>query len=181
MALPASISTCTITGTYVDLLGNPVRGSLVIEPQTVIKEKTANKIVMPVNINKILDANGSFSTVLPVTSDPDVTPQPFIYTFTENFTGGRTFQISLPISVAGTTQNLADLLPAVSSSESASYTTVDQYQSLLTRYTTAEGVRVIIIGADVYESDTISYANDTAVASDEIAQFTVRSMLMMGV
>jgi hypothetical protein len=181
MALPASLSTCTITGTYVDLLGNPVRGSLVIEPQTIIKEKADNKIIMPVNINKVLDANGSFTTVLPVTSDTDVIPQPFIYTFVENFSGGRTFQIALPLSVAGTTQNLADLLPAVSAAESASYTTVDQYVSLLSRYTTAEGVRVIVVGADVYESNTISYATATATAADEIAQFTVRSMLMMGV
>ena len=181
MALPASLSTCTIAGTYVDLLGNPVRGSLVIEPQTIIKEKADNKIIMPVHINKVLDANGSFSTVLPVTTDTDVTPQPFIYTITENFTGGRTFQISLPLSVAGTTQNLADLLPAVSSAEAASYTTTDQYQALLTRYNTAEAVRVIVVGADTYEADTISDTAATQFATDEIAQFTVRSMLMMGV
>lgn len=181
MALPTSLSTCTITGTYVDLLGNPVRGSVVIEPQTILKEKTDNKIMMPVSINKTLDANGTFTTVLPVTSDPDVTPQPFIYTFVENFTGGRTFQIALPLSVAGTTQNLADLLPAVTSAESASYTTTDQYQALLTRYNTAESVRVIVVDADDYETNTIAYASATATAADEIAQFTVRSMLVMGV
>ena len=58
MALPASLSTCTVTGTYVDLLGNPVRGSLLFEPQTILKEKTANVIIMPVHINKVLDASG---------------------------------------------------------------------------------------------------------------------------
>jgi hypothetical protein len=42
MALPASLSTVTVAGTYVDLLGNPVRGSITIEPQTILKEKTAN-------------------------------------------------------------------------------------------------------------------------------------------
>jgi hypothetical protein len=41
MALPTSLSTATITGTYVDLLGNPVRGSLTFEPQTILKEVTA--------------------------------------------------------------------------------------------------------------------------------------------
>jgi len=134
MALPASLSTVTITGTYVDLLGNPVRGSVTFEPQTILKEKTLNVHVMPVHIVKTLDATGSFSTTLPVTSDTDVTPQPFIYTVVENFTSGREFQISLPISVAGTTQNLADLLPTLAPSEASLYISLDSYQALLTRY-----------------------------------------------
>jgi hypothetical protein len=181
MALPASLSTCTVTGTYVDLLGNPVRGSLIFEPQTIIKEKTANVIIMPVHINKVLDASGFLSITLPVTSDTDVTPQPFIYTVIENFTGGRTFEIALPLSVAGTTQNLADLLPAVTQSESASYMTTDQYQALLTRYSTAEGVRVILVDAEDYEANAQVYAAATTAAATELEQFTVRSMLLMGV
>ena len=181
MALPASLSTCTITGTYVDLLGNPVRGSILFEPQTIIKEKTLNVIIMPVHINKELDASGSFTITLPVTSDTDVTPQPFIYILSESFTGGRTFEIALPLSVAGTTQNLADLLPAVTQAESASYITTDQYQALLTRYTAAEGVRVILVDAEDYEANAQVYAAATTAAATELAQFTVQSMLLMGV
>jgi hypothetical protein len=181
MALPASLSTCTVTGTYVDLLGNPVRGSLIFEPQTIIKEKTANVIIMPVHINKELDASGSLTITLPVTSDTDVTPQPFIYTVVENFAGGRTFEIALPLSVAGTTQNLADLLPAVTQAESASYMTTDQYQALLTRYSTAEGVRVILIDAEDYEANAQAYAAATTAAANELEQFTVRSLFLMGV
>lgn len=181
MALPASLSTCTVTGTYVDLLGNPVRGSLLFEPQTILKEKTANVIIMPVHINKILDASGSFTITLPVTSDTDVTPQPFIYTIIENFAGGRTFEIALPLSVAGTTQNLADLLPAVSAAEAASYITTDQYQALLTRYSAAEGIRVILVDAEDYEANAQAYADATTAAATELEQFTVRSMFLMGV
>ena len=96
MALPASLSTVTVIGTYVDLQGNPVRGSLIITPQTILKETAANVIIIPVKIQKTFDATGSFSVVLPVTSDTDVAPIPFIYTLEENFSGGRTFQISLP-------------------------------------------------------------------------------------
>jgi len=100
MALPASLSTCTVVGTYVDLIGNPVRGSINFTPQTILKETTANVIIIPVVIQKTFDATGSFSVTLPVTSDTDVTPQPFIYTIEENFTGGRTIEIALPLSVA---------------------------------------------------------------------------------
>ena len=84
MALPASLSTCTVVGTYVDLVGNPVRGSINFTPQTILKETTANVIIIPVVIQKTFDSTGSFSVVLPVTSDTDVTPQPFIYTIEEN-------------------------------------------------------------------------------------------------
>lgn len=181
MALPTSLSTATIIGTYVDLIGNPVRGSLTFAPQTILKETTQDIIIMPVHIVKTLDATGSFSITLPVTSDSDVTPQPFIYDITENFSGGREFQIALPLSVAGTTQNLADLLPAVDSTTAASYVTTDQYQALLTRYTDAEGIRVIVVDAEDYEANALAYSTSATTAANEIASFTVKSLLLMGV
>ena len=181
MALPASLSTVTVTGTYVDLIGNPVRGSLTFEPQTIIKEKTANVIIMPVSILKTLDATGSFTVTIPVTSDTDVTPQPFIYTITENFTAGRTIQIALPLSVAGTTQNLADLLEALSEAEAASYITTDLYQGLLTRYNDASGIREIVVNASDYESNAQSYASAASNAASAVANFTANQLMMMGV
>ena len=181
MALPGSLSTCTVQGTYVDLSGNPVRGSINFTPQTILKETAANVIIIPVVIQKTFDATGSFSVVLPVTSDTDVTPQPFIYTIEENFTGGRTIEIALPLSVAGTTQNLADLLPALDSVEAASYVTLDQYQALLTRYNDAEDIRVLVVDADESAADAEAYAADAASAADEIALFNAKQMMLMGV
>lgn len=181
MALPTSLSTATIVGTYVDLIGNPVRGSLTFAPQTILKETTQNMIIMPTHIVKTLDASGSFTVTLPVTSDTDVTPQPFIYTITENFSGGREFQIALPLSVANTTQNLADLLPALDSASAAAYVTTNQYQALLTRYNTAEGIRVIVVNASTYSANAQVYATAATAAANELASFTVKSLLFMGV
>lgn len=181
MALPASLSTCTVIGTYVDLIGNPVRGSLNITPQTILKETTANVIIIPVVIQKTFDATGSFSVVLPVTSDTDVTPQPFIYTFEENFTGGRTIELALPLSVAGTTQNLADLLPALLSTEAASYVTLDQYQALLTRYNDAESIRVLVVDAEEEVDDAESYADDASKAAITLSTYNSNQLMMMGV
>ena len=181
MALPASLSTCTVVGTYVDLSGNPVRGSLNITPQTILKETTANVIIIPVVIQKTFDATGSFTVVLPVTSDTDVTPQPFIYTFEENFTGGRTIELALPLSVAGTTQNLADLLPALESAEAASYVSVDQYQALLTRYNNAESIRVLVVDADEEADDADSYATDALNAANTLSAYNTNQLMMMGV
>ena len=181
MALPASLSTCTVVGTYVDLVGNPVRGSINFTPQTILKEVTANVILIPVVIQKTFDSTGSFSVVLPVTSDTDVTPQPFIYTMEENFTGGRTIQISLPLSVAGTTQNLADLLPALSSADAASYVSVDAYQALLARYNDAEGIRVIVVDADEYVDDAETYASDASKAAGSLSNYNSNQFMLMGV
>lgn len=181
MALPASLSTVTVTGTYVDLIGNPVRGSITFEPQTILKETTLNVIIMPVHILKTLDATGSFTITIPVTSDTDVTPQPFVYTITENFTSGRTFQIALPLSVAGTTQNLADLLTALSETEAASYITTDQYQGLLTRYNDASGIREIVVNASDYEGNAQAYASAASNAASAVANFTTNQLMMMGV
>jgi hypothetical protein len=181
MALPASLSTCTVVGTYVDLVGNPVRGSINFTPQTILKEVTANVILIPVVIQKTFDSTGSFSLVLPVTSDTDVTPQPFIYTMEENFTGGRTIQISLPLSVAGTTQNLADLLPALSSADAASYVSVDAYQALLARYNDAEGIRVIVVDADEYVDDAETYASDASKAAGSLSNYNSNQFMLMGV
>lgn len=181
MALPASLSTVTVAGTYVDLLGNPVRGSLTFEPQTILKEKTLNVHIMPVHIVKTLDATGSFTITLPVTSDTDVTPQPFIYTIVENFTSGRTIQIALPISVAGTTQNLADLLIALSETDALSYVSVDSYQALLTRYNNASGRREIVVNASTYEGNASAYATEASNSASIVANFTTNQLMMMGV
>ena len=180
MALPTSLSTCTVIGTYVDLLGNPISGSLNFTPQTILKETTQNYILIPVIIQKTFDANGSFSVVLPVTNDTDVAPQPFIYTIEENFAGGRTFQLSLPLSVAGTTQNLADLLPAILSTESG-YVTTDQYQALLARYSAANGTKTIVVDAEDYETNAQLYASAASTASSAIANYTSNQLMMMGV
>ena len=181
MALPTTLSTCTVVGTYVDLSGNPVRGSINITPQTILKEVTQNFIIMPVVIQKTFDATGSFTVVLPVTSDTDVTPQPFIYTFEENFTGGRTIELALPLSVAGTTQNLADLLPALDSADAAAYVSVDAYQALLTRYNTSETIRVLVVDADEKADDASSHASAAASAAAALANYNTNQLMMMGV
>ena len=181
MALPVSLSTCTVAGTYVDLGGNPVRGSLTFKPQTVLKEPNLKIILIPTAIVKTLDATGAVSIVLPVTTDPDVEPEPFIYEITENFSGGRTFAVSLPLSLAGQTVNLADLLPALPASQAANYISVDQYNALQENYSEANGIKVILVDAEEYEENAQIYAQLANQAATEINQFTIRSLMLMGV
>lgn len=180
MTLPATLAKCTVIGRYVDLLGNPIRGSLVVTPQVILKDKVSNVIIMPVAMVETLDATGAFSVVLPCTNDTDVLPTPFIYKITENFSGGREFTIALPVSVADTTQNMADLLPAVTLTDSAAYVTLDQYQALVSRYTTAEGIRVIVVAAPTYVANALAYRNATLVAANNLGYTNPNALMLMG-
>lgn len=180
MALPASLSTCTVVGNYVDISGNPIRGSISFTPETILIERTLNVILIPKAITVILDATGSFSIVLPVTNDPDVSPQPFTYKITENFASGRTFSIALPISLAGLTVDIADLLPAVLLGGSAIYITTDQYIAILARYTTANATYVSAAGATTSAGVVAGYASDSANFATLQAEENARQLMFMG-
>ena len=180
MALPTSLSTVTVVGTYVSLIGNPISGSITFQPVTVLKETAANVIIMPSYITKTLDANGSVSVTLPCTDDTDVSPEPFVYTVVENFTNGRTFKMALPLSLLGTTVNLADVLPAVTTFDATAYTTTDNYYSLRARYLSTETTRIIV--------NDVPLKIDAAAASDASAAtslaltkyFNPNSLMLMG-
>lgn len=181
MSLPTTLSTTTVTGTYVDLLGNPIRGSISWSPQTILKEKAENKIIIPTTIVKEFDATGAFTITLPVSNDPDVLPQPFVYIATENFSGGRVIEISLPKEAANTTINLADLLPAVSPTEALGYITYAEYETLVTRASAASNTRTIVVGASTYEGNAALYAALASRASGAVSNFTSNQLMMMGV
>jgi hypothetical protein len=136
MALTADLSTTTLTGTYVDIAGNPIIGSVRFSPQSIIKDKDQNQIIINAPITTTLNANGSFSVVLPVTDDQDVAPIPFAYQVEEIFAGGRTFFIGLPGGVA--TQDIADISPAVTTTEAANFVTASQFNILDARYIAAQ-------------------------------------------
>jgi hypothetical protein len=180
MALPTSLSTVTVTGTYVSLIGNPISGSLTFQPVTILKETNANVIIMPSYITKTLDANGSFTVTLPCTDDTDVTPEPFVYTVVENFTNGRTFKMALPLSLVGTTVNLADVLPSVTSFDATNYTTTDNYYSLRTRYLSTEATRIIVNDVPLKVDAASASASSASLSLDLTKYFNPNSLMLMG-
>ena len=180
MALPVSISTCTVAGTYVDLLGNPVSGSISFKAQVLVKEKTLKVIIVNTAMTVTFDASGHFSILLPCTDDVDEVPAGFVYVVTENITGGRQFGISLPTTVAGTTQDMADLLPAVLISVSGSYITLVQYTSLLARYNSAEAIRLIVVGQVATVASTLAARDATLAYANLIINSQAMPLMMMG-
>jgi hypothetical protein len=136
MALTADLSTITLTGTYVDLQGNAVSGLVRFTPQSIIKDTDQNQIIINNPVNATLNSSGSFSVVLPVTDDTDVAPTPFAYAVEEIFAGGRSFFVTLPAGGAST-QDIADLAPAVTSTEAVNFVTQSQYNALFSRHAAA--------------------------------------------
>lgn len=178
MALPANVSTVTIQGTYVDLQGAPIRGSVIFTPQVNELDASENVTLIRSAVTAVLDANGSFSVTLPVSDDTDLNPVGFAYQVQESFSGGRTFYILIP-SGSGATINIADLAAAMTAADSGAYVTSAQYISLNTRYTTANNTFTVISGARV-NSVAAQTAATQAASSAGTVNATPSPFLLMG-
>jgi len=115
MALAPSLTTVTLTGNYVNYEGSPIQGQVRFTLGEVLRNGTDDQMIAPSNIVVPLSA-GAFSVSLPATNDPDVVPNPFVYTVEESFAGGRTYTITVPYTTVGSL-DLADLSPTPTLSE----------------------------------------------------------------
>lgn len=141
MALPNNLTTITVTGTYLDIAGNPIAGQVKFTPRAVLQNVTSNVILINSTITVTLDANGAFSQALVATNDPDAAPADFTYEIEEAFIGGRTYDILLPTNTPNGTLDLADAAPAVEDDgQSALYITTAVYTALEARVTVVEGL-----------------------------------------
>lgn len=109
MAIGPSVTTVTVEGSYVDFEGNNIQGQIRFTLGDVLRNGTDDQMVAPSSVVVPLSA-GAFSVSLPATNDPDVVPNPFVYTVEESFPGGRSYTISVPYTSAGAL-NLADISP----------------------------------------------------------------------
>ena len=112
MALGAAITTVTLAGNYVDYTGAAISGQVKFTLSDLLQNGTDNQMIVPSTKSVTLDSNGSFSTTLPATNDPDLVPSPYTITVEEAFPKGRTYTISLPYTTVGSL-NLADISPAI--------------------------------------------------------------------
>jgi hypothetical protein len=109
MSIGPSVTTVTVEGAYVDFEGNNIQGQIRFTLGDVLRNGTDDQMVAPSSIVVPLSA-GAFSVSLPATNDPDVVPNPFVYTVEESFPGGRSYTISVPYTSSGAL-NLADISP----------------------------------------------------------------------
>jgi hypothetical protein len=179
VALTPDLSTVVIEGTYVDLTGLPISGSIRFTPQTILKDKNFAQIIINTAITKNFDNTGSFSVTLPVTSDEDVEPQPFAYLVEELFTGGRSFFLTLPLGTPSPS-NIADLAPAVDDATAAGFITSSQYNALLAQYTAANSSLGTITDARTNANAATAAATAAANAVDDLDKILLNNFLLMG-
>ena len=165
MALPASLSTITITGSYVDYSGTAITGQITFTLGDVLRSGIDNVMVAPSTVVVPLVA-GSFSVTLPATNDPDIIPNPYTYTVVESFVGGRTYTISVPFN--GGSLDLADIspLPVISTTfvQLVDDTTFTSLETLIdTLDTNINQSTSTIIASGKYWYIPASYATYTAV------------------
>lgn len=103
MPLPGNFQTITVTGTYVDLAGAALNGSLRFDMQGAdgLRDATANTIIIPESITATV-SNGALSVILPATNDPDIAPA-FTYEVTEDFPSinhTRTYTVEIPYNAS---------------------------------------------------------------------------------
>ena len=164
MPLPVNLTTITVTGTYLDLTGDPIAGQVKFTPRAVLKNVTSNVILINSTITVTLDANGSFSQALVATDDTDAAPIDFTYRVEEAFVGGRTFDMLLPAATVGGTIDLADVAPAIAN-DGTGTTYIDQatYDALEARVVVVEGLATT---ADALFGD-LSTELATAIAASD--------------
>ena len=111
MGLGPSMKTVTITGHFMDYEGIDTNGQVRFTLGDVLRNGADDQMVAPSSVVVSL-VSGAFSVVIPATNDPDVIPNPFVYTVEESFAGGRTYTISVPYDTVGSL-DLADLSPTL--------------------------------------------------------------------
>jgi hypothetical protein len=168
MALPNNLTTITVTGTYLDIAGNPIAGQVKFTPRAVLKNVTSNIILINSTITVTLNSNGAFSQALVATDDPDAAPADFTYRVEEAFVGGRTFDMLLPANTTGGTIDLADVAPAVADDGSgALYVSQEDFDALDARVTVIEALATSadeLFGDLTTELDAAIAASDSHVA-----------------
>jgi hypothetical protein len=109
VAVDPTVTLVTLEGAFVDFEGNPIVGQMKFSLPDMLRNSTANQMIVPSTVTITLDANGEFSTQLPATNDPDLIPD-FVYSVEESFSNGRTYTMTLPYTTVGVL-DLADISP----------------------------------------------------------------------
>lgn len=181
MPLTPNLTTVTVGGQFVDVSGAAIAGQVKFTPRAILADPAADQVIVPRTVTVDLDANGSFTVVLPVTDDTSLSPVNWTYKVEEAFTGGRTYDIVVPSTPA--LQNLADMAPAVASgsTEANTYVLLATFSSLESRVTTIEGVTTVVQGAATQVSTAATAATTAAAAASAAEARILHPFIFLGI
>lgn len=134
MALPIDYDTVTIRGKYVYLDGSPARGFIRFTGKSTATSASTETTIVAATVTAVLDDNGQFSIPVPATNDPDIQPNGWTYTVSEELSngGGRVYDIDVPLEAkdAGgiSLSTVAPVTPA--SGSPTAFVTLTAYEQL---------------------------------------------------
>lgn len=182
MTWPAGISTCTVTGKFLDGAGNGMSGTITFTYPGFALVDAADKVIVAAGTVTATLVGGAFSVVLPFTDNAAVQPSGWSYMVTEQISYGRSYFIQLPTST-GPTVDISSLVPASGTSTpvwaNAPFVPLSAYTAKgdLVAATAAGTVARVGVGADgtalVADSTQTAGMHWTVVATKPAWQFDV--------
>lgn len=133
MALPINYDTVTVKGRFVYLDGSPARGVIRFTGKVPAISAATQTIIVPATITATLDADGQFSVALPATNDPDIQPNGWTYSVSEELSngGGRGYEIDVPLSSQSFGIDLSEVAPvAPSAGASSAFVTLTKFNTI---------------------------------------------------
>lgn len=128
-----------VTAHYVGSDGSAIEGWISFTP-TPARMVDAGALTTIIGRDLIvqLDALGYLKAALPATDDPDITPIDFTYTVKENFVGGATYGIEVPLLYAGIGLDLAEAAHIPPNSGVVAGVTREEFDELVATVDTLE-------------------------------------------
>jgi hypothetical protein len=115
MALPADVTTVEVTGTWLDLNGNPCQGSVTFTPPCTLVD-SAGAVILSGPVTATLDSSGSIDVLLPCTDQDTINPTGWTYKVTIRTTCADClieFDMALPCDTSPV--DIAALVPVTES------------------------------------------------------------------
>lgn len=100
-----------VRGHYVGSNGEPITGRVIFTPKVSRMVDAALHRTIIGKAQSVSLVDGRLETHLPASDDPDITPSGFTWVVKEDFNGGSTYEVEIPLSAAGVGVELATLAP----------------------------------------------------------------------
>lgn len=130
MPLPVDYNTVPVFCKYAYLDGTVPTGTVKFKGKGVAVSDAHNTVIMPTEITVDL-VDGEFTVNLPATDDPDIQPNGWTYTVTEQFNKGGerpAFEIDVPIASLPGGIDLSEVAPAPADSNPSAFVTLSAFE-----------------------------------------------------
>lgn len=115
MPFPVDWNLVEVRGEYLATDGTPMKGKIMFTPAASrVIDSEVKVVLIGKTVTVPLDASGKFTVELPAGDDPDVNPTGFNYLVKEDFTGGLSYYMEVPLAALVDGVEMAAVSPAVS-------------------------------------------------------------------